>query len=267
MSLKIWLPLNGNLENKGISPAKVEAVTAASFSEGKIGQSLSGGKIKIPAKYIGNIFNNEHMSICFWYYTNTDAATGNHSICGFSGNGEGDSGAVRSWDFFAYSIPTTFHWSMGTIGGGSKADALPNNQWTHIAVTFNGNKLLIYFNGVLQYTGSGSSNFTFNKSYYISFGSTLQKLNDFRIYDECLSQKQIKEISKGLVCHYKMDTPYRTNYNISKGYYNQVTNSGWGAHRGNGVYTDEEKDSGLPFNKVLKFTATYDTSLGTRRWM
>ena len=29
-------------------------------------------------------------------------------------------------------------------------------------------------------------------------------MNDLRIYDECLSQKQIKEISKGLVCHYKM---------------------------------------------------------------
>ena len=57
----------------------------------------------------------------------------------------------------------------------------------------------------MQYTGSGSSNFTFDKSYYISFGSTLQKLNDFRIYDECLSPKQIKEISKGLVAHYKLE--------------------------------------------------------------
>jgi hypothetical protein len=29
-------------------------------------------------------------------------------------------------------------------------------------------------------------------------------MNDLRIYDECLSQKQIKEISKGLICHYKL---------------------------------------------------------------
>ena len=65
MALRVWLPLNGNLNNQGLSSAKVEAVTTASFSDGKIGQSLSGGKIKIPAEYIGDIFNNEHMSICF----------------------------------------------------------------------------------------------------------------------------------------------------------------------------------------------------------
>lgn len=226
MALRVWLPLNGNLNNLGLSPAVAEAVTTASFSEGKIGQCLSGGKIKIPANYVGDIFNNEHMSICFWYYTNTDATTGNHSICGFSGNGEGDSGAVRSWDFFAYSVPTTLHWSMGTIGGGSLANVLPNNQWTHIAVTFDGSKLLIYLNGILKYTGNGSSNFTFDKSYYISFGSALQKLNDFRIYDECLSPKQIKEISKGLVAHYKLDTPTNINNLVRNSTYNIYNNFG-----------------------------------------
>ena len=263
MALRVWLPLNGNLNNLGLSPAVAEPVTTASFSEGKIGQCLSGGKIKIPANYVGDIFNNEHMSICFWYYTNTDATTGNHSICGFSGNGEGDSGAVRSWDFFAYSVPTTLHWSMGTIGGGSLANVLPNNQWTHIAVTFDGSKLLIYLNGILKYTGNGSSDFTFDKSYYISFGSALQKLNDFRIYDECLSPKQIKEISKGLVVHYKLDNQFRSNRNITLGYYGTTTNSGWGAHRGTAVYTNDEDGSNLPFNKIIKFTVTYDTSLGT----
>jgi hypothetical protein len=30
-------------------------------------------------------------------------------------------------------------------------------------------------------------------------------MNDVRIYDECLSPKQIHEISKGLVCHYKLE--------------------------------------------------------------
>ena len=65
MALRVWLPLNGNLNNQGLSPATIEAVTTPVYVNGKIGQCLSEGKIKIPAEYVGDIFNNEHMSICF----------------------------------------------------------------------------------------------------------------------------------------------------------------------------------------------------------
>ena len=65
MSLRVWAPLNNSLDNLGTSGVKLEAVTTASFADGKIGKCLSGGKIKISAAYVANIFNNEHMSICF----------------------------------------------------------------------------------------------------------------------------------------------------------------------------------------------------------
>ena len=206
MALKVWLPLNGNLENKGTSDAIVEAVTTPTYVNGKMNKCLSEGKIKIPAEYVSQIFNNKHMSICFWYNNNTSATSGNHAICGFSGNGEGDSGAIRIWDFFNYSVPGDFHWSMGTLGNGFLSNVFPANTWVHVAVTFDGSNLYIYLDGVLKVTQTNrSSNYTFDKSYYISFGKTPQKLNDFRIYDECLSEKQVKEIAKGLVCHFKLD--------------------------------------------------------------
>lgn len=247
MALRVWLPLNGNLENKGLSPAMVEAVTTPVYVDGKIGKCLSEGKIKIPAEYVGDIFNNEHMSICFWYNNNTDSTSGNHAICGFSGNGDGDSGATRIWDFFNYSTPNIFHWSMGTLGNGT-LEAFPANTWVHMAITFDGSNLLIYKNGQLAVTQTGkTSAYTFDKSYYISFGKTPQKLNDFRIYDECLSPKQVKEISKGLVAHYKLDNKYleaTTNLTslstFTSGCYNGATNK-----YGYGENTDIYKEIGV----------------------
>jgi hypothetical protein len=36
-------------------------------------------------------------------------------------------------------------------------------------------------------------------------------VNDFRVYDEALTQKEIREIAKGLVAHYKLSLPGKTN--------------------------------------------------------
>ena len=204
--LRVWLPLTKDLRNQGLSDCAVEEITSPVFdSNGKLGKALSEGKIRIPASKVGDIFNNNTMTVAFWYNNNTSDTSGNHAICGFSGNAEGDTDAVRIWDFFNYSVPTQFHWSMGTLGGGSLANAFPANTWVHVCVTWSAPTLKIYLDGVLKYTGSGSSNYTFNKSYYISFGHTPQKLNDFRIYDHCLSPMEVKELAKGLVLHYPLD--------------------------------------------------------------
>ena len=57
----------------------------------------------------------------------------------------------------------------------------------------------------------------------VAVGNGSNYLNDFRIYDEALSPKQIKEISKGLVCHYKLDGSPSYNLidktKLTEGYY------------------------------------------------
>jgi hypothetical protein len=41
MALRVWLPLNGNLENKGLSNIKLTSGTAVYLDNGKIGKCIS----------------------------------------------------------------------------------------------------------------------------------------------------------------------------------------------------------------------------------
>lgn len=88
-----------------------------------------------------------------------------------------------------------------------------------MAFSKSGNVIKIYKNGILNSTntftgtapsysdgnGLGLGCFHYNGgNLYPYFGA----INDFRIYDHCLSAKEIEEIAKGLILHYKLDDPY-----------------------------------------------------------
>jgi len=67
MGLKIWLPLDGNLENKGISNIDVIKSGSFTYEDGKIGQGISfnnNGHLIINDVTIG-----ENLSITCWAKT------------------------------------------------------------------------------------------------------------------------------------------------------------------------------------------------------
>lgn len=88
------------------------------------------------------------------------------------------------------------------------------NQWNHLFATFDGTNLKTYINGLLVNTKAITNsllprtNLTIGarcrgtNSYDCYFNG---KINDVRIYDHCLSDKEVEEISKGLILHYKLD--------------------------------------------------------------
>ena len=91
------------------------------------------------------------------------------------------------------------------IIGGHWSNVFPTNTWTHCAITYNGSTAKIYINGTYTASTTGTSPRT-NFNYNVPIpNSSIRYLNDLRIYDEVLTEKQIKEISKGLVCHYPLD--------------------------------------------------------------
>ena len=99
MALRVWLPLNGNLENKGLSGATISG--AGTFvTGGKNGQGYTGGKITINQSFL-----TKTGTICFWIKVGADVASSPNPNTIYASSGTHG----RKWDLFLYSGKNSFH--------------------------------------------------------------------------------------------------------------------------------------------------------------
>lgn len=207
MSLQVWLPLNGNLQNKGLADASVINNGATVNNSGKIGQCYSFDGTD---DYLS--LNNltcagwAEFSLTCWCYPTTDFGAlflirggGTHRVR-ITGSGfafrDNNNSTLRSFVFNT---------------------EIPLNTWTHLACIYNRGKIFIYINGVLT---NSNTTYYHDNSVFLSDHNEVRiarqtstsgsayytgKINDFRIYNHALSQKEVKEISKALILHYPLD--------------------------------------------------------------
>ena len=203
MSLKIWLPLDGDLRNLGCSGVEVTNNGATVDSNGKIGScySFDGTNDYI----IGTYTPTTNISFCCWVYFPTVPA-GKHIFD--ARNTAGNSGYQ----------PIYINTSSIQIGGSgssyiSFSYTWTANTWYHICVTHDSMKGSFYVNGNLINSSTSAKGFDAPECNF-TLGSRCNqgnysnvKLNDVRIYDHCLSPAEVHEIAMGLVLHYKLDDP------------------------------------------------------------
>lgn len=230
MALQIWLPLNGNLNNQGLNTYTISN-TGVIDSLGKIGSCYSYSKqyTLISGDIISNL---SKFSISCWVYL-TNASTYNIFTS------ENSSGY---WQFLLGNNSIKVRDSVSGLSG-SRIDktitAIPSSVWVHVTVVYDEGVVKVYQNGVLKDTltfHSGATMNTHDKMYIgadglnnISSYPGNCKINDFRVYNHCLSDKEVSEISKGLILHYKLSENYQTlnnsfkypTFNISS------SNGGW----------------------------------------
>ncbi len=224
MSLQVWLPLNGNLNNQGLSEVTITNSGATVSTSGKIGSCYRCGVM-----YANDFtLNTEEFSVCYWvkyvwigphnsYVVSLNNSTSSdyQFMVGSLGNGT-DNSATSTYLRINAAL-------SGTI-------PIPVGEWHHCCATWEGTTVSLYVDGVFdkKITGvavnSGATHLGINcrsnstsGSGVSSTGSSELYLNDVRIYDHCLSAKEVKEISKGLVCHYKLD-----NKGFGYGDYNRL---------------------------------------------
>lgn len=223
MSLRVWLPLNGDLTNQGLTNLQFSYQNNNSKlvvdNSGKIGKCYSRNTLDtndlIRSNSTINLSGDISMA-CWAYVTNAGTSANglvtNHSHADNTGVGI----TIRQISSSDYRI------SCNTGDGSSRTyytyygTTNIKNAWHHLALTYSksNKKLQLWVDGKVEYTLSNYSNASksdyidlFNWSTTNSSSSNYRpvcKLNDVRIYDHCLSAKEVKEISKGLVLHFPL---------------------------------------------------------------
>lgn len=201
MSLQVWLPLNGNLENQGLSNITITNNGVTVDNNGKIGKcySFSNGNTLFCADTILSKSQNEY-SISVW-------AKGYG--CLYSQRPEVNS---------IYRCIFIYSQNRILFDEGNRWDAsviYDGNNWNHFVFIKNGSKRYIYINGHLAGENANASTPSqVSTGFFIGDSQNtatstignpfIGKMNDFRIYDHALSVKEIKELSKGLCLHYQL---------------------------------------------------------------
>lgn len=205
MGLKVWLPLNGDLHNQGTSSSNISLVSGNTWaSSGKIGNnSLTLTKLQTILPTSSCMTGAKEISYCYWVKVNTAwSANWLDGIRWIETDGSATSTARQ--EFYTNCTLVGTWYKGGSISGKSFTPGV----WTHFAGTFNYNtgEAKFYINGVVQGTTTNiNTTYYCRGDFYIGDNGTDICENDVRIYDHCLSAAEVKEISQGLVLHYKLD--------------------------------------------------------------
>lgn len=256
MSLQIWLPLNGNLKNNGCDGGTVSSVNASTSTSGKIGScySFNGSSSYLLGTHSFLSNSTPDWSFACWMKLNSTSA----GQCLFSCRTIVDQKGIAVF----------YYGSTWLIDDGVRWQFTPTvtivaNKWYHVCVVHKKDVgKYLYINGSLDSsttttstpTVASTTNFTIGNSQTSSTAASGNPLNgylnDVRIYDHALSVAEVKELAKGLVCHYKLDD-YKGLPNLVS---NSKTFSGWSAASG---WTQVTTDNG---SVGYRFTRTGATS-------
>lgn len=231
MSLQVWLPLNGTLDNQGLAGDCVftnsNTTDIVIDNNGKIGKcysfsALSGKGIFSPDNgFMDKYINGKSSSVCYWIKTNVTNNCPLHLSYGYrvliGSNGKPSLSLYNSTKYVSV---------IGSIN-------ICDNNWHHIATTYDNitGNMCIYIDGIKSGENNYGTDITYssswdnglfigrdpNNSTAISSYFFQGSLNDIRIYDHALSPKEVHEISKGLCIHYPFRDPYiEKTINIAK---------------------------------------------------
>ena len=224
MALQVWLPLTKDLRQQGLSTTTITSDTATySSSGGKLGGYYTKS-FTVSSPNIATILSGYEFSVCFWIYINELPTAANLAdtyvmYAGTAATRQQFHIVIRAesaGSAFAFCFYGDDYSFYDTV-----SDKL--NQWMHVACLFKNNTQIVYVNGekIGEREVTDKMNIAANSSLIVQ--NPHNRLNDLRIYDNCLTPEEVKKIAQGLVLHYPLN---RQGW----GQENLVWNSNWNTH-------------------------------------
>jgi hypothetical protein len=263
MSLVCWIPLIGNVNQQGLSSITMHG-SPNSWVDGKLGKCahFAGSTANVIYNNTTDFNFTDNFSYCCWLKQNfTSGAQYAFTV------GRADAGG------YGYGIAIASATQITTIFGTRRvAVACAANEWHHVTVTVGDGKVKSYVDGSLVNTsdvatvptysdgnGLGIGCFHYSGNIYPYYGD----LQDFRIYDHCLSALEVKQISQALLLHYPMTGGGRGAENIAKNTGTPVSETS--TYNIQNYNTSEEISSGVVYTATIKGTIGADKYFGA--WM
>ena len=221
MSLQVWMPLNGDLHNQGLDNSGI-FIISPTYGIGKIGAKAMHCDVGVSLITFNNLIGVSEFSIAYWLYIDS-SVTNFSNYADFwevqmtSGNttsiARDEFRTTNTTDIGMHAVHMVKDATVGSNANtyysfGNRSTA--KDKWCHIVLTKNADYCDIYENGIryghLACSNIESSPCTLTGK--VALGNSGCKgayLNDFRIYDHCLSSMEVKELAKGLVLHYPLN--------------------------------------------------------------
>lgn len=275
MSLIAHWKLDGNLkDSSGYGHDLVMTSGSASYTTGVVTEKSWTGNGGTAYPYATGISMGTYATISWWEKTSATTDMSWAMTCSASSIGMN----LYHNGIYTLNIGDGNDNPFQTDSG-SNISVYTDNKWHHLAVTFNGSsKAKLYIDGIYKGTAKTYRNNTMSNARF-DIGSWHSDtnyvwaggINDVRVYDNVLSDKEIYDLSKACIVHYKFAErilpPDYTEVEYLESSGTQYINIGIPVSASTGIDVDFQIKSNFDFNMVagvwdrLALSARANTSL------
>lgn len=259
MGLQVWMPMIGNINNQGLSNLSNLSGNYVQGTCSTFGKCLNVPN-SLPISFMADgLVNAKKFSVCFWTLADKSTKTDWNQMLQL-GDKKTDGSYGSNFRFEScttYPRACSFYNNdKNAITAGSRILGSSNSTWYHVCVTYDGTELKSYTNGNLIGTDVGNGGYLTG---YVQIGSAnyFGLMNDLRIYDEVISQKQIRSIYNLQIIHYPLNNIYEVG--ITNKYFGDAAE---GALNYDGNYITRTK---LSNERGYKYKLSY-TGTGKDMW-